>query len=194
MTGSDDADGGDSTTGDERSDRDPAVESARTEVIEALARSAEVYGAKRSYGKLYGVLFFADEPLSLDELVDRSEYAKSTVSTAMNTLERFHMVTRRSLPGEGKKAFYEAETDFWYIVQQFLDQEFRREIRIMSRALDSASTALEGADSEQAQRDLEKIQKLQRIYDRSERLVDVVTSQPVDRLSAMLGRLTGGEE
>jgi DNA-binding transcriptional regulator GbsR (MarR family) len=169
------------------------IEQARGEVIEALARSAEVYGAKRSYGKLYGILFFADEPLSLDELVERSDYAKSTVSTAMNTLERFHMAHRRSLPGEGKKAFYEAETDFWYIFQQFLQQEVRREIDIMTRALDSAITTLEEAETEQATRDLEKLRNLRRVYQRSERLVNLVTSQPVDRLSSMAQKLTGGD-
>jgi DNA-binding transcriptional regulator GbsR (MarR family) len=117
------------------------VERAREEVIEAIARSAEVWGAKRSYGRLFGILFFADEPLSLDAIVERSGYAKSTVSTAMSTLERYHLVQRRSLPGEGKKAFFEAETDFWYVFQQFLQNEVTREIRIMSRALDEAAAA-----------------------------------------------------
>lgn len=170
------------------------VESAREEVIEALARSAEVYGAKRSYGRLYGVLLFAEEPLSLDELTAESGYAKSTVSTAMKTLERFHLVHRRSVPGEGKKAFFEAETDLWHVFQQFLQNEVAREIRIMSRALDDAAETLAAADSERAERDLETVRNLQRMYDRSERLVSVLTSHPIDRMSDLLGRLTGGSE
>lgn len=188
MPGNDETD--DRTDSKEQSEE---IERAREEVIEALARSAEMYGAKRSYGKLFGILFFADDPLSLDELVERSDYAKSTVSTAMNTLERFHMVHRRSLSGEGKKAFYEAETDFWYIFQQFLQQEVRREIDIMTRALDSAITTLEEAESEQATRDLEKLRNLRQVYRRSERLVNLVTSQPVERLSSMAQKLTRGD-
>jgi DNA-binding transcriptional regulator GbsR (MarR family) len=175
-------------------DADDPVESARATVIESMARSAEVYGAKRSNGRLFGILFFADEPLSLDELAERSGYAKSTVSTAMSTLERVHLVHRRSLPGEGKKAFYEAETDLWYIITQFLENEVTREIQIMTRALADAAETLEDAESEQARRDLEKVRELERVYDRSERLVSVLTSQPVDRLSDLLGRITGGSE
>jgi DNA-binding transcriptional regulator GbsR (MarR family) len=167
---------------------DDEVTAAREEVIEAMARTAEVWGAKRSYGRLFGVLYFADEPLSLDALVDESGYAKSTVSTAMSTLERFHLVRRRSLPGEGKKAFFEAETDLWYVLQQFFENEVSREIRIMSRALDSAAEQLENADSERAERDLEKVRKLQRIYDRSEQFLSLVTSQSVDRLAGVLER------
>lgn len=169
------------------------VEAAREEVIEAMARSAEVYGAKRSYGRLFGILYFADEPLSLDDLVEESGYAKSTVSTAMNTLERFHLVQRRSIAGEGKRAFFEAEADFWYIFQQFLDQQVRREIEMMSRSLDTAELALEGADDSQAEADVEKIRELQAMYDRSERMVDLVTSERLDRLASLLERLRGSD-
>jgi DNA-binding transcriptional regulator GbsR (MarR family) len=163
-----------------------AVERAREEVIEAMARSAEAYGAKRSYGRLYGELFFAAEPLSLDELVARSDYAKSTVSTAMNTLERFHLVRRRSKPGEGKRAFFEAERDLWYVFQQFLDREVRREIETMDRALESAVSLLEQAEGETADRDLERVRSLREMYGRSERFVDLVTREGLDRLRALL--------
>jgi DNA-binding transcriptional regulator GbsR (MarR family) len=169
---------------------DEEVSAAREEVVEAMARTAEVWGAKRSYGRLFGVLFFADEPLSLDALAERSDYAKSTVSTAMSTLERYHLVQRRSLAGEGKKAFFEAETDFWYVIQQFFQNEVAREIRIMSRALDSAAEQLEAADGEQAAADLEKVRRLQSVYDKSERAVSLLTSQPVDRLSGLLDRFS----
>jgi DNA-binding transcriptional regulator GbsR (MarR family) len=180
------------TTDQDTEDRD-SVERARAEVIEAFERSAEVWGMNRSYGRLYGILYFADDPLSLDDLVAESGYAKSTVSTAMQKMDRLHFAHRRSVPGEGKKVFYEAERNFWRIAQQFLKHEVKREIDIMSRALESAATELEAADDERAQRDLEKIQSLQSIYDRSDRLVDMLTSSSVDRLTGLAERLLSSE-
>ena len=165
------------------------VERAREEVIEAMARSAEVYGAKRSYGRLFGILYFAGEPLSLDDLVEESGYAKSTVSTAMTTLERFHLVRRRSIPGEGKKAFFEAEDDFWYVFQQFLDGQVRREVQMMSRALEEAESRLAEAEGERAERDLAQVRDLQSVYERSERLIDLATSERLDRLANLVERL-----
>jgi len=162
------------------------VEDARERVVDAFERSAEIYGLNRSYGRLYGVLFFAHEPLSLDELAEESGFAKSTVSTAMKELERFHMVHRRSVEGEGKRAFFEAERDFWHILKQFLDREVRREIDTMARALDDAEAALEAAaaagEDERAARDLERVRELQRVYERSEAFVNLVTRAPSDRL------------
>lgn len=166
------------------------ADAARERVIEGFERSAEIYGLSRSYGRLYGILFFAHDPVSLDDLAAESGFAKSTVSTAMKELERFHMVHRRSLPGEGKRAFFEAERDFWRIAQELLDREVRREIDTMTRALDDAETALEAADTERAQTDLERIRDLQRVYAQTERLVDLATSASADRLRTALSTLS----
>ncbi|PSQ16453.1 transcriptional regulator [Halobacteriales archaeon QS_8_69_26] len=166
-----------------------AVERARERVIEAMERSAEIYGLNRSYGRLYGTLFFADDPVSLDELVAESGYAKSTISTAMKDMERLHLVHRRSVPGEGKKAFFEAERDFWTVLQEFLRREVRREIDTMTRALEEAEAALEGVDDERARSDLEKVRDLRRTYERSEQLVGILTGSSVDRLTGLVDRL-----
>ncbi|MXR50456.1 transcriptional regulator [Halovenus sp. WSH3] len=174
---------------DQEPDIDERRERAREEVLDAMERAAEIYGLSRSYGRLYGLLFFAEEPMSLDDLVERSEYAKSTVSTAMNSLQRLHLVHRRSIPGEGKKAFYEAERDFWTVFQEFLRREVRREVDTMIRSLDRAEQHLDGLDDEQAQRDLEKIRQLRRMYDRSQSLIDILTSSSLDRLAGLLERL-----
>jgi DNA-binding transcriptional regulator GbsR (MarR family) len=171
------------------SQSDVDTDAAREEVIEAMARGLAVYGANRSYGRLYGILFFAEEPLSLDELAEEGGYAKSTVSTAMSALERLHFVHRRSMPDEGKKAYFEAETDLWYAAQEILNQEVMREIRVMSRALDSAAETFEKADSAKAQRDLEKVRRLHRLYVRGEKVVSLLTGQSMDRLISVLERL-----
>ncbi|WP_247729805.1 GbsR/MarR family transcriptional regulator [Halovivax limisalsi] len=165
------------------------VETARETVIEAMERSADIYGLNRSYGRLYGLLYFADEPVSLDTLVEESGYAKSTVSTAMQDMERLHLVYRRSVPGEGKKAFYEAERNFWVVVQEFLRREVQREISVMTSALNEAEQSLTEADDPQAQEDLEKVRDLGQMYERSQRLVNILTGSSVDRLAGLLDRL-----
>lgn len=178
----------DSETDDE-CDVSDEVAAARETVIEAMEHSADIYGLNRSYGRLYGILFFADEPVSLDELVEKSGYAKSTVSSAMKDMEQLHMVYRRSISGEGKKAFYEAERDFWTFIQEFLRGEVQREITLMTRALEEAAQTLEEADDEQANEDLEKIQEIERMYARSQQLVNLLTSSSIDRLTGLIDRL-----
>lgn len=176
-----------------RSDEDeplePAVREAREEVIGAMERTAEIYGVSRSYGRLYGLLFFADEPVSLDTLVERSGYAKSTVSSTTRELQRLHLVHRRSVAGEGKRAFYEAERDFWTVLQELFGREVRREIDTMLRSLETAVERLESAEGDQAERDLQKVQRLRRTYRHGQRLVTALTGSSTERLTALLERL-----
>jgi len=168
------------------------AQAARDEVVEAMARAAEVYGLNRSYGRLYGLLFFAGEAQSLDDLVAESGYAKSTVSTAMQALERYHLVHRTSVPGEGRKAYFEAERDWWQVMEDLVEHQVRQELRLVRRALDDAEERLEGVEGERASRYRERVRRLQRTYDQFEVLVDLFARAPTDRLlsiaSSVLGR------
>ncbi|PHQ46077.1 transcriptional regulator, partial [Halorubrum sp. C3] len=76
---------------------------ARERVIESMEQSAEVYGLSRSAGRIYGVLYFSEEPLSIPELVDETGYAKSTISNVTRTLTRIGMIHRRSSEGGGRR-------------------------------------------------------------------------------------------
>lgn len=172
---------------------DAAVLEARREVVDALANSAEIYGAKPSYGRLYGILYFAREPLSLDELAERSGYAKSTVSTTMSTLERFQLVRRRSIPGEGKRAYYEAEEDLWSACQQFLNQVVRREIETMTRALEQAEAELEASDGDQAAADLERVRSMLDMYEQAELFLELFRQRPPAELQ-QLGELLAADD
>nr|WP_252718679.1 helix-turn-helix domain-containing protein [Haloarcula sp. CBA1122] len=64
-----------------------------------MEQSAEVYGLSRSAGRIYGVLYFASDPLSIPELVEETGYAKSTVSNVTRTLSRIGLIHRRRLQG-----------------------------------------------------------------------------------------------
>ncbi|WP_394327495.1 hypothetical protein [Haladaptatus sp. W1] len=65
------------------------------------------------------------------------------MSNAMQTLEQHHLVHRRSLPGEGRRVYYEPETDFWTIIREFLEQQGRWEIRTLQRGVGKRRSSLE---------------------------------------------------
>ncbi|AFK19817.1 transcriptional regulator [Haloferax mediterranei ATCC 33500] len=163
-----------------------AYDDAKVEIADAMARTAEMYGLNRSYGHIYGLLYFVGEPMSLDELVAESGYAKSTVSNAMSALEPYHLVRRQSSPGEGRKVYFEAETDFWTVMQEFLEQQGRREIRIMTRALETAQETLDNApETEQTAQAQARIADLQHFYDQSEQLLSFFTNVSLDEFLAV---------
>ncbi|HPS92131.1 MAG TPA: helix-turn-helix domain-containing protein, partial [Methanothrix sp.] len=57
-------------------------------MIDAFVKVANSCGCSDAVGVLRGTLFLADRPVSMDELVEKTGYSKSTVSANMSTLER----------------------------------------------------------------------------------------------------------
>jgi DNA-binding transcriptional regulator GbsR (MarR family) len=121
-------------------------EAARERVIESMEQSAEVYGLSRSAGRIYGVLYFAEEPLSIPELVDETGYAKSTVSNVTRTLTRIGLVHRRSSDGGGRRVRYTAEREVWFILQDVFQRHIQREIQTTLRTIRRAESRLPDDD------------------------------------------------
>lgn len=147
-----------------------------------MERSAAEYGLPRSCGRLYGVLFFAEEPLSLDDLADRSGYAKSTVSDITRTLEDLYLVRQTSAPAGGRRSYFEAERDLWYAFQKVIQESGQREVTIMQRALGEAETTL--TDTDDAETDLERVRDLQATYEQVNTMLETLNNQSADELLA----------
>jgi DNA-binding transcriptional regulator GbsR (MarR family) len=125
---------------------------ARERVIESLEQSAEVYGLSRSAGRIYGVLYFAADPLSIPELVERTGYAKSTVSNVTRTLTRVGLIHRRSSDGGGRRVRFAAEREVWFILQDVLQGYVQRELQTTHRAIRRAERGLDDGEGVEAER------------------------------------------
>lgn len=152
------------------------IAAAREEVISTMADVAKLFGAKRSHGRLFGILYFAGEALSMDDLAAESGYAKSTVSTAMATLTDLGLVTRQSQPGEGKRVFFEPEDDLWTVFETLLGDRIGAELDGTTRSLRAAKIVYEEVDTEQARRDREQVEQLLAACEQADLLIDIVTS------------------
>ena len=150
---------------------------ARERVIESLEQSAEVYGLSRSAGRIYGVLYFATDPLSIPELVERTGYAKSTVSNVTRTLTRVGLIRRRSSDGGGRRVRFTAEREVWFIVRDVLQQYVYRELQTTHREIQRAERGLDDAeDADDAGGvEAERIRELRETYADLREIVELVS-------------------
>lgn len=162
------------------------------EVIESMEQSAEVYGLSRSAGRVYGELYFADEPLSIPELVEETGYAKSTISNVTRQLDRIGLIHRRSSRGGGRRVEFEPEFEIWFVIQDVLQQFLHREISATLRTLDRALEALgaledPGGTSARQRR----IRRLRDSYAEVRDLLEVLGDYSVDEITAALEQYDG---
>ncbi|MFC6873505.1 GbsR/MarR family transcriptional regulator [Halobellus marinus] len=145
---------------------------ARERIIESLEQSAEVYGLSRSAGRIYGVLYFAPDPLSIPELVEETGYAKSTVSNVTRTLTRIGLIHRRSSEGGGRRVQFTAEREIWFILQDVFQQYIQREIQTTLRTIRRAEEQLSDSEASEA----ERIRDLQATYEDLEEIIELASN------------------
>src|SRR5690625_7941283 len=78
--------------------------------IQVIAKNMNLYGMTSSVGRLYGVLYFADEPMTLDDMRDALEMSKTSMSTGVGVLSDMKMVELAFKKGIHKD-LYKTEDD-----------------------------------------------------------------------------------
>jgi DNA-binding transcriptional regulator GbsR (MarR family) len=168
---------------------DPAA--VREDVIESMERSAEVYGLSRSAGRVYVVLYFSTDPLSIPELVEETGYAKSTISNVTRKLTRIGLVQRRSSSGGGRRVRFAPETDLWFVVRDVFRQYLAREMTSAQRSLDRALDRLEQIDRQDGHADRDQIEDLQETYADLQRLLELATEHSTTELIEAIEQYDG---
>ncbi len=74
--------------------------------IERMGLAVERMGLTRTFGRLFGLLMVADRPLSLDEIVERLDVSKASVSTNARACEELGLARRVGVRGD-RRDYYE---------------------------------------------------------------------------------------
>ena len=88
-------------------------------------------------GRIFGLLYLQQEPLSLDEITDELQQSKSNVSVQIRGLVDWQLVRQVRVAGS-RKDHYAAATDFWRVMQEILERRFRWNLRQVLATVEEA--------------------------------------------------------
>ncbi len=160
----------------------------RERFTETTSRIAQFWGFPRALGAVYGALYLAPVPLSLDELVVATGVTKGAVSTHVRALGRLQMVHRHVQLGD-RKDYYVAETRLWTVVRNVLTQRRQGEFdQALSAVGELANRARELAvSSEEAERRTlyaDRLQTMQSFFGTLDSIVGAILALDELRLAA----------
>ena len=158
------------------------LERIRSEIGDAMAKTMDLYGVPPSIGRLYSMLYFSEEPLTLDELRDHMGMSKTSMSTGVRRLEKNKMVKKVWKKGV-RKHLYEGETNFFNNFVNFFVPMLKREYEVNMEAIEKAEPELKKlAESdnqtvrEDAKKDLQKLEEAKKYYLWLKKLADSIES------------------
>ena len=97
------------------------------EVIAFFVDTVRWFGAPKSLGAIYGLLFISAEPISFEQIATRLQMSNGSVSQGLKILKDLGAVKTAFLPGE-RRDFFVAETQFRQLGAAFLRQRVERHL------------------------------------------------------------------
>ena len=163
------------------------LEIARKRIVESIAQNIHLYGLPPSAGRQYGMMFFQNRPLTLDDMSEELGMSKTSMSTSVRALSEAKLVERVWERGV-RKDLYVANDD-WH--QNFIDMfsiRWRRSVTLHSSAIRRSIREIERLISEdniseelleEAKSDLEKLIYIRDYYEWLDRLVDAFENHDI---------------
>ncbi len=126
------------------------IEDIRNDFLHIIGEKAEKFGFSRIAGQLEGLLLFSNRPMSLDEMADRLEVSKGSVSTNIRFLERFKVVRKVYNRGD-RKNLYEIRGSISEIETEVLSTIAKDEIERMKRIMEKSKVDLNAVKGKSAE-------------------------------------------
>ncbi|MGO4730727.1 GbsR/MarR family transcriptional regulator [Paenibacillus sp. 2KB_22] len=164
----------------------------RKRVIEAIGRNMDLYGVTLSTGHLYGLLFFADKPMTLDDMGREMEMSKTSMSTGVRTLLDLKMVNKVWSKGS-RKDLYEVEYDWHQTFTDYFAIKWKKAVesnlQVLRKSIEEMNRLVEDLDEEAdaelihiLMEDKHKILQAEAYYKWLDRLIDTMENEEIYKL------------
>jgi len=151
--------------------------------IQGVAKNMTLYGITPSIGRLYGTLYFSDEPMTLDDMTEALKMSKTSMSTGIRSLEEMRMVQSTFKKGV-RKDLYQSEEDWYKSFTSLFGIRWKthtnRNIEEAKDAVLTLNRLYEETEDEKLKEkitaDLERLHYATEYYQWLERLIEVIES------------------
>lgn len=144
------------------------------EILELFVRLAGMLNMPRSIGELYGALFVAPEPLTMDDLLQRLRLSKGAVSQGLKMLRAFGAVKTVYMPGD-RRDHFEAEIELRKLAAGFLREKVRPHLESGQERLEQIESMLNARPGEANALLLERVSRLKSWQRRAQQILPFAT-------------------
>lgn len=109
------------------------MDEAVQQLVEQMALICEKEGMPRIGGRIFGYLLATDQTFSLEDLAERLQASKASVSTNARMLEQFGMIRRVSVLGD-RRDFYRVQDDPWEQMLRVAQGRWREMVNVFQAA------------------------------------------------------------
>ena len=131
------------------------------EIISIFVRLADLLNLPKTVGEIYGLLFISEDPMCLDDLMNKLKISKGSTSQGLKILRSFGALKKIYIPGD-RKDYYLAEDSLRKIANGFANEQIQPHLESGSERLEYIRDLIIKDDTLNKKFVKEKIKKLER--------------------------------
>lgn len=140
------------------------------EAIDFFVRMMSIMGLPRSVGEIYGLLYFAEIPLSMDDISSRLSISMGSTSQGLKTLRSLKAIRTSYVQGDRKDHFI-AETEFRRLFSNFIKEDILPHLDSATERITRMETNISSNLGEKKEFYITRIEKLKRLTKAGRRLL-----------------------
>ena len=124
---------------------DENINKAQDAILSGINQICHKFGLNNIMAQLYAILYLHGKPASLDEMVERLEVSKGSVSVNIRALERYGAVRKIWIKGS-RKDYYEAESDISKVIIDRVRSMAQGRLSEINKVVDSSYKILDASE------------------------------------------------
>ncbi|WP_106498340.1 choline uptake/conversion transcriptional regulator CudC [Lentibacillus sp. Marseille-P4043] len=125
-------------------------------MVNTISETMDLYGVTASVGRLYGMMYFKHQPMTLDEMKEALGMSKPSMSTSVKKLQDINIVQRVWQKGSRKDSFV-AEKNFFNYFSHFYGMKWEREVEMflisIKKAQEQLNEVIEDSETDETLRE-----------------------------------------
>ena len=140
------------------------------EAIEMFISFFKLIGLPKSVGEIYGVLFVATRPLSMEDLMDRLQISLGAASQGLKLLRSVGAVKVVYAPGE-RRDHYVADLELSKFATSFIKEEMKPRLERALQRVERMESLAKDLDPKERRTAFERIDRLKHWMERGQKMM-----------------------
>ncbi|WP_080876177.1 choline uptake/conversion transcriptional regulator CudC [Oceanobacillus timonensis] len=136
------------------------ISQAENLMVNTFSETMDFYGVTPSVGRLYGMMYFKHQPITLDEMKEALGMSKPSMSTSVRKLQDIGIVQKVWQKGSRKDSFM-AEKNFFNYFSHFFGMKWEREVSMfmgnIKKAQEQLNEVMEDSETDEILRERAKL-------------------------------------
>ena len=127
------------------SNLEPKISDLQRELIAFFVNAAQAIGLPKSYGEIYGLYYASNNPLALDDVIERLQISKGSASQGIRFLKSINALNTVYQPGY-RRDHHSAETSLRRIADGLLREKIAPQIKEGAERLSQLKSQYDSAE------------------------------------------------